>query len=367
MASLRQRGRNYEARVTWRIDGRKKEKTILLDTTLESVAEIRKLEVNKNEALIKHGLDVSFPWQNENGKVDIIHYNLESAKLDWKESLILNRMKSGTIEIYLTAIENLMRVCGKTCSVKDVQFQDIEKMKQKSSHLSDTTINMRLRAIKTFFNWLCDNEKIIKPPKIKQISIGVTLPRYYSEEEFGLILSKVDDELLRRMFRFYRDTGCREFEPFDSKLNSIGLVIPSGRTKNSYERTIELNEEQITTLKDIRAWVDYKVINKIANRKNAVKRIYRIWKMACDDVSLGNKTRLHYLRHTFAVMEWLRSGDIYLVCKKLGHSSVTTTEIYTKFDESELKKDFPIQAVRLCDEGQVLKDSYQSEYNYGKA
>ena len=61
MASLRQRGRKYEARVTWRIDGRKKEKTILLDTTLESVAEIRKLEVNKNEALIKHGLGVSFP------------------------------------------------------------------------------------------------------------------------------------------------------------------------------------------------------------------------------------------------------------------------------------------------------------------
>ena len=353
--------------MTWRIDGRKKEKTILLDTTLESVAEIRKLEVNKNEALIKHGLDVSFPWQNENGKVDIIHYNLESAKLDWKESLILNRMKSGTIEIYLKAIENLMRVCGKTCSVKDIQFQDIEKMKQKSSHLSDTTINMRLRAIKTFFNWLCDNEKIIKPPKIKQISIGVTLPRYYSEEEFGLILSKVDDELLRRMFRFYRDTGCREFEPFDSKLNNIGLVIPSGRTKNSYERTIELNEEQITTLKDIRAWVDYKVINKIANRKNAVKRIYRVWKMACDEVRLGNKTRLHYLRHTFAVMEWLRSGDIYLVSKKLGHSSVTTTEIYTKFELCQLREDFPSLTRKLGDGGQFLVGSHSIGYNYGKA
>ena len=66
-------------------------------------------------------------------------------------------------------------------------------------------------------------------------------------------------------------------------------------------------------------------------------------------------------------MEWLRTGDIYLVCKKMGHSSVTTTEIYTKFEESELKKDFPIEAVRLCNEGQVMKDSYQSEYNYGKA
>ena len=69
MASLRKRGCQYEARVTWRIDGRKKEKTILLDTISKSVAEIRKLEVNKNEALIKHGLNVSFPWQNEMGKL----------------------------------------------------------------------------------------------------------------------------------------------------------------------------------------------------------------------------------------------------------------------------------------------------------
>ena len=50
-------------------------------------------------------------------------------------------------------------------------------------------------------------------------------------------------------------------------------------------------------------------------------------------------------------MEWLRTGDIYLVCKKLGHSSVTTTEIYTKFEESGLRKHFPIEASRLDGEG----------------
>ena len=63
----------------------------------------------------------------------------------------------------------------------------------------------------------------------------------------------------------------------------------------------------------------------------------------------------------------LRTSDLLLVSSKLGHSSTVQTEKYTKFEESELIKDFPIQAVRLCDEGQVLKDSYQSEYNYGKA
>ena len=66
-------------------------------------------------------------------------------------------------------------------------------------------------------------------------------------------------------------------------------------------------------------------------------------------------------------MEWLRTGDIYLVCKKLGHSSVITTEIYTKFDESELKKDFPIEAVRLGSEGHYLRDTHESNYKYGKA
>ena len=65
-------------------------------------------------------------------------------------------------------------------------------------------------------------------------------------------------------------------------------------------------------------------------------------------------------------MEWLRCSDIYLVCKKMGHSSVTTTEIYTKFEQSELIKDFPIEAVRLCDGGKILEVGYQLGYNYGK-
>ena len=76
---------------------------------------------------------------------------------------------------------------------------------------------------------------------------------------------------------------------------------------------------------------------------------------------------MHNLRHTFGVMEWLRTGDIFLVCKKMGHSSVTTTEIYTKFEESELRKDFPIESYRLDCEGQILRGSQGADYNYGKA
>ena len=55
------------------------------------------------------------------------------------------------------------------------------------------------------------------------------------------------------------------------------------------------------------------------------------------------------------------------MCKKMGHSSVTTIEIYTKFEESELRKHFPIEACRLVGVGQIMKDSQATNYNYGKA
>ena len=125
-----------------------------------------------------------------------------------------------------------------------------------------------------------------------------------------------------------------------------------------------LNEEQMSTIKDMRAWVQNKVDNNKATQKWAVRHIWRVWNRACKNAGL-KKRKLHNLRHTFAVMEWLRTGDIYFVSKKLGHSSVTTTEIYTKFDESEFKKDFPVDACRLNGNGQVLMGRMISIYNYG--
>ena len=50
---------------------------------------------------------------------------------------------------------------------------------------------------------------------------------------------------------------------------------------------------------------------------------------------------LHCLRHTFAVMSWIVSNDIYEVKNKLGHSSVKTTEKYARFNVDRLAQDFP--------------------------
>ena len=366
MASLRQRGNVWEARIRWRVDGIQQEKRIPLDTTKEDVADIRMIAIRENEGALKRGKDISFPWENDEGKVQLVSYNLESAKSDWHKSLITNRMASGSIVIYLQAIDNLIDVCGARCQVNDVKYQHIETIKSYLSHLADDTLNMRLRAINTFFVWLYDNEKVSRTPKIKKLPIGRKRPSYYSAEEFDLVQSHIENELYKRAYILYRDTGLRLFEVFKSTISKTGLIISCGRTKNSYERTMELNEQQMATVKNMRAWVQHRIDNNESTERCAVKHFSRMWSNTCKKLGL-RKRKMHNLRHTFGVMEWLRTGDIYLVCKKMGHSSVTTTEIYTKFEESELRKDFPIESYRLDGEGQILRGSHSIDYNYGKA
>ncbi|MCK5342027.1 MAG: tyrosine-type recombinase/integrase, partial [Candidatus Heimdallarchaeota archaeon] len=49
---------------------------------------------------------------------------------------------------------------------------------------------------------------------------------------------------------------------------------------------------------------------------------------------------LHSLRHTFALKLWAEFGDIKMVQEALGHSSVTTTELYTVIPQDYLKSIF---------------------------
>ena len=52
-------------------------------------------------------------------------------------------------------------------------------------------------------------------------------------------------------------------------------------------------------------------------------------------------TTLHCLRHTFALMKYLETRDLYEVCKRLNHTSIKTTERYSQFSFQRLEQDFP--------------------------
>ena len=66
-----------------------------------------------------------------------------------------------------------------------------------------------------------------------------------------------------------------------------------------------------------------------------------MFKKALIDIGADSSKHLHSIRHTFAVRRYLQTRDIYQVKQEMGHSSVTTTEIYAKFSLRRLEMDFP--------------------------
>ena len=87
--------------------------------------------------------------------------------------------------------------------------------------------------------------------------------------------------------------------------------------------------------------IDYKTqwIEKGYTFKNLPLSISKKFLWACREVKIDY--HFHDLRHTFAVIRYLLTGNIYSVKKDLGHSSVTTTEVYADFKTSRLLTDFP--------------------------
>jgi hypothetical protein len=170
MAGLRQMRGKWYARVRYMKGVYQKEQIIPLKTSSKVEARERLSQVERLESDIKSGIDFSFPWMNDYGNVKVVHYSLDQAIDDYLQVRKLEGLREGTIEIYENALKGLVSTVGKNIPVNHITFQNIESMKKRlRSNLSSATLNMKLRAIKTFFNRLNENEQIDQNLKIKLV------------------------------------------------------------------------------------------------------------------------------------------------------------------------------------------------------
>ena len=71
------------------------------------------------------------------------------------------------------------------------------------------------------------------------------------------------------------------------------------------------------------------------------RHISKMFKKSLRSIGADEKKHFHSLRHTFAVRRILQNYPIYKVQRLMGHSSVTTTEVYLNMDLKRVKQDFP--------------------------
>jgi site-specific recombinase XerD len=321
------RNRYYVRMPVTASDGRTKYTWITLGTDNLAIAQERLLEVMSYAELIKSGKTVDFWWRSgsQNAVNTITLDDMIEKYLKWASK---QHLKHSTLEVYKTALEkHLIKALGKKFRIENISRKDLEKFRQYfSTDLSLHTVKKNERAVHTFLNWLKDEGVIDNVPKLRPLRIPRQQPVYVSEKELELIQAQTTP-FMSKIFEMYFETGMRLSEGFMGDFRGSYLVIDEA--KNGQFREIPLKPEYIELIQEMR------------DKEWTPKHYSRMFWKACKDAGVVGK-KFHSLRHSFAIRTIIRTGgDIYITAKLMGHSNITTTQIYTTAFLSRLQADFP--------------------------
>lgn len=218
------------------------------------------------------------------------------------------------------------------------------------------SVNRKLSALKSFFKYLEREGTVSKNPTehISGPKKNKKLPSFANDNDLSNILdmeskSPEDFDTIRNRFIIYflYVTGMRRSELIHLKDNDIDFYSKNIRVlgKRNKERIIPLADSTIDKLKKYIDTRNREVENKspflfVKNNGDPLypKMVYNIVREQLEDIPTLSKKSPHVLRHSFAT-EMLNNGaEINAVKELLGHSSLSSTEIYTHVTFEELVK-----------------------------
>jgi len=214
----------------------------------------------------------------------------------------------------------------------------------------------QLSSFRRFYRFLLREGVIGEDPtlKIEMPKIGRSLPRSLTEAEVEALLAAPDtqDPLGHRdraMLEVLYATGLRVSELINLKQSEInlnqGVLRVSG--KGERERLIPLGDEAQSWLRDFIAGprveillerqTDYLFPTRRGDRMTR-QAFWHIIKRYTKKAEIEGKLSPHTLRHAFATHLLNNGADLRVVQMLLGHSDLSTTQIYTHVARARMKE-----------------------------
>ena len=270
--------------------------------------------------------------------------NYEKYLNTYSQYLISEKnLSSNTVKNYLIDLNQFFSNNFSHSQI-DIEFEAfISKLRK--NNLSLSSINRKVSVIKNFFKFL-QSEKIIDQinlDKFESLKNSKKIPKAITKSQIDEIFnslnnsksrnSKVYTMVLKLMFL----SGLRVSEALnlrwsDLNINDFSLNIYG---KGSKERKVYLTQDfskQLFHLKSNSIFI-FNIKNKPISTRTINKFLNDSFKNGIINKSLSS----HIFRHSFATTMLENNADIRHIQKLLGHSSISTTEIYTKVAKS-LKK-----------------------------
>ena len=224
-----------------------------------------------------------------------------------------------------------------------------------SQNLKSTSVNRKISSLKTFFNFLLKKKLINANPFADQImpKKPISLPKSISEDDVVKLLDAPKPDSLiglrdKAMLELLYASGVRISELVNIKFSDLDLErnIIKVFGKGSKERLVPFGEDAAQCLS---AYIDERKKNKdiasikyilLNNRGSKISR-HAFWnrlKEYCLEIGLKRDISPHTLRHAFATHLLNRGADLRSVQVLLGHSDLSTTQIYTHVAKQRLSE-----------------------------
>lgn len=243
-------------------------------------------------------------------------------------------------------------------SVEEIKYNNILDFLSysKEQGLTATTIVRSIVSVKQFFKYL-RLEKILKEDPTAHIRtprMKKSIPGVISLDEVERMLAAPDEsspEGLRdsAMLEVLYATGIRVSELIGLKLNDVnfehGFVVVYG--KGSKERIVPMGDKAknklLDYLRDSRPALlksrEAKALFVTRRGKGMTRQgFWKIIKNHALKAGIQKKISPHTLRHSFATHLLERGADLRTIQIMLGHSDISTTQIYTHVESERLKE-----------------------------
>lgn len=266
-----------------------------------------------------------------------------------------------TLDAYLRDIKKL-RDYATTDFLKlspvEIRYEDIQEYlfqlsKQKFSERSQARW---ISSIKAFFKYMLEEEFRTDNPAtlLEGPKLGLYLPDTLSFADVNKIIRVIDEstDLGRRnqcMVEVLYGCGLRVSELIDLKISNINFKESYLKVDGKGDKTRFVPFADYTA-NLIRKYIDetrsqFKINKKcedilfLNSRGSAMSRVivFIIIKELADKAGVNKKISPHTFRHSFATHLLQNGADLRYIQEMLGHSSITTTEIYTHLKNEELR------------------------------
>jgi len=228
--------------------------------------------------------------------------------------------------------------------------------------IGQSSIARNVISLRSYYNYLAKEHKLnnpaanFKPPKIAK-----RLPKALSIEQILSILNIAGDDLIslrdKAMLELLYSTGARVSELINLNALDISTTSNNGEVSTTVKLKGKGGKERVVPIGSfaVKAVNDYltrsrPVLLKVSTQRSLFlnqrggrlsrQSAWNVVAASAKRVGLTEQVTPHSMRHSFATHLLDGGADIRVVQELLGHTSVTTTQIYTLITIDKLRESY---------------------------